>query len=214
MAHRVLLSALCSLLSALCSLLSALCSLLSALCSLPQDPVNRFSKVMRCEIGIIHMLRPDIPWIIMGESGLHEDGPETGPMAQFHIAPFVAYHEGRRAVDVKILYCPVDKACFRLSAVAGLCIGGIARRGMMRAVILSVDDRAFPAELCAQKGVRLLDLGLRKISARNAGLVCDHDDLEACFIELSDRGSSPGDQAQHGQVTQIADFLVDRPVSV
>lgn len=58
-----------------------------------KDPVRRLRQVLSGKIRVPEIRGALVAGVIRSKTASDQDGPRACPMPQFHIAPFVPYHE-------------------------------------------------------------------------------------------------------------------------
>src|SRR3989338_10567652 len=135
-------------------------------------------------------------------------------MTGLNVTLLVPYHDAPREVEMQLLRRLQKKPRPRLSPIALDEICAFAFGGVMRAKVKPVDMRAFFFELRRYRLVNNLNLLIRVISARDAGLIRNDDDRYCPLVQLAYRPCDMGNVAQMPRVGYVADLLVDDAVAI
>jgi hypothetical protein len=144
----------------------------------------------------------------------HEHTGGAHAPRELEVPEAVADDEGRREVDAEVARGAVEEAGARLAAVAFLPVGSVAHRRVMRAEVHSVEARAARFHLLRDPAVHLVDEGFRKVAAGHAGLVGDEDGQERAAVDEANRFHREGEQAEAGEVVDVADLFGERAVAI
>jgi hypothetical protein len=85
---------------------------------------------------------------------------------------------------------------------------------MVWAIIDAVQNRSAEREFRLHALMDFLNKTLRKVAARNTGLIGDHYDSKTSLIESTDCLSRPGKQLEPVDVIYIAYFLTDGSIPI